>query len=151
MTFEDLNEDEIRFLIRRYSNFLKELKRELKKRLSIVGREDIGEWDASAEAKMLATDVLEKLGFTKNKHYRREVIDIIDKLYKDYGWNKIHSSYANEELAIAVVKEVLTHYNVNVMYDDVISMFGCDANRLDKLYMRVHAYCVDKYWKDIPR
>ena len=151
MTFEDLNEDEIRFLIRRYSNFLKDLKRELKKRSLIAGDDDIKEWDSSAEIKLLASEMLKKLGFTKNKLYRRDAIEIIDRLYKECDWAKTHSHYSKEELAMAVVMEVLNHHNVKAEYDDVVLMYECDKNQLEKLYLTVHKFCVDKYWKDIPR
>ena len=151
MDFKDLNDDELHFLIKRYSNFLRDLKRELKRRSSIREYDEISSYDSSAEIKMLAINLLNHLGFTKNKCYRMEIASITNALYKNDEWKERHSHYSNEELATVVVLEVMNHYNVDVDKNDVVSFYGCDEKKVDKLYMRVHNFCVDRYWKDIKR
>lgn len=151
MTFEDLTEEEIRFLIRRYKLFLKELRRELKKRLSVKRDEDIDGWSHSTDVKLLAKDVLSKLGYSKHIYYRREALAIIDKLYDIGEWKDKHSHYSNEELAVAVVMEVLDHDNRKVDFSGVIDAFYCDKKRVETLFKDIKSFCEEYHWKDIPK
>ena len=97
--------------------------------------------------KMFAKNIIDILGFTQNKLYKKEVEFITDKLVRWLEWDKPHGPYSNEMLAACIVKAIFDYYNV--VYDDadLVDIHSLDEGLFFNLYDICEEWLYIKYWK----
>jgi hypothetical protein len=95
----------------------------------------------TTELSIEASSILAYLGY-KSPIYIDECIKLSERIDKGDILRDIRL-----EVAVALVKEILEHYEAIFNEDKVIADYGIDENKLYKYYYSIHRWCKQHYWK----
>lgn len=138
-----LSDEEIRYLITKYRQFIKNLTNEYKKRIRYKGKYDT---DDLYEIRTRAENLLTIIGYTEDHIYKVEAISLIGKFCNEFEWLKKHSKFSNDLLATVIVGEILEHYRVNYDLQHLLGIYDISIEKYMDLGSKVEPWSEKHYW-----
>ena len=139
-----LTNDEIRYLINKYRQIIKNLTNEYKKRISYKNRYTD---DDLYEIKEKTENLITIMGFTGNHFYKEEAYHMIDSFSNYYyASDNKHSKFSYELISTCIVNEILKHYNVKYDVDYLIGIFDLDIKQFIDLEIEISKWSSENYW-----
>ena len=104
-----------------------------------------GVWDNN-QIKEKAIRYLHFLGFS-DCVYIEDAKLLVDRLVEDFDDLSKYRKLGYDTIAGVICYEILSHYNVEFDYNDLIEYFSIEGDKLSRLYIRLQDWFREEFWK----
>lgn len=132
--FKNLSNDELKMLYGEYQIRLKQISTELKKRTK------------PSEVYDLSIDIMHRHSHC-DEVFETDAEYIAKKFESDSDWNTTHSKYPDELLALCIVNDIYSIYNIEFNPYDYLEEYGLDGTQFQLLYSKLKDWTKKNYWR----
>jgi len=132
--FKNLDENELKMLYGEYQNRLKQIAEELRKRTN------------AGEIHELAIDIMKRHRHCETT-FETDAELIFKKFNKDTNWTYNNRKVPNETLALCIVNDIYSKYNIEFNPHEFIEEYDLDGIQFQVLYMRLKDWSKENYWR----